>query len=108
MIDEALALLAKREPKGRKAIVCWTCKELGHFSSQCPKREKKTKPRKPYKSKITKDCFFVDKDDEFDFKMINFLESDDENDEIGFVAIKEENPEKEVKEEKVVVSRVKK
>lgn len=103
-IDEALSLIAKREPRGKKAFACWHCKEFGHFSYQCPKRERKVKPKKPYKSKITKDCFFVDEDDEFDFKDINFLDSDDE-DEIVFVAIKEESP---VKEEKRLVSHVEK
>ena len=54
-------------------------------------REKKFKSRKPYKSRITKDCLFVNEDDKIDFKMVNFL---DEDDEIEFVAIKEENSEK--------------
>ena len=41
--------------------------------------------------------------------MANFLDSDDEDDKIGFVAIKEGNPEEEeVKEEKALVSHVEK
>lgn len=90
-IDEVLALLVKRQPKGKKVFTCWTCKVFSHFSYQRLKRERKVKPRKPYKSKITKDCFFVDENNEFNFKAINFLESDNEDDEIGFVVIKEES-----------------
>ena len=40
--------------------------------------------RKPYMSKIEKYCFFVNEDYEFDFKAINFLESDD-RDCCGFI-----------------------
>ena len=47
--------------------------------------------------KITKYCVFSHEDDAFYFKMINFLESDDEDDEIGFISIKEESLVKEVK-----------
>jgi hypothetical protein len=54
------------------------------------------KHKKPYKSKNTKDFFFVDEDDEFYFKEKNFLDSDDE-DKVGLVIIKEESP---IKEEK--------
>lgn len=61
------------------------------------------KPRKPYKSKIPKDYFYAS-DDDFDFKEINFLESDHE-DEKWFVSIKEEIH---VKEEKSFVSHVEK
>ena len=102
-----------REPKGNKILVCWTCKELGHYSSKYLKRKKKSKSRKPYKSRIPKDFFFVNEDDEFDFKMVNLIDdSDDEDDEIGFVDSKEESPQKEIKEEvredKALLSHVKK
>lgn len=66
-------------------------------------------PRKPYKSKVSKDYFYVDEDGEVDFKMINFLEdSDDEGDDVGLVSIKEQNPKKEVREEKALVSQIEK
>lgn len=48
-----------------KLFVSWTCKEFGHFLFSCPKRVKKIKPRKPYKSRIPKDNFFSN-DEEFD------------------------------------------
>ena len=46
-IEEGLALLMKRELGGSRILVCWTCKELGHYSYKCPKREKKYKYKKP-------------------------------------------------------------
>lgn len=50
---------------------------------------------------MSKDCFYVDEDGEVDFKMIIFLEdSDDEDDEMGFVSIKEESPKKKKLEKK--------
>ena len=94
-IDEVLALLMKREPEVETFFACWTCKELVHYSSSCPKRERKTKLRKPYKSRIPKDWLFVNEHDELDLKMVNFVDSDDEEDDkIGFVVVKEESLEK--------------
>lgn len=108
---EGLALIMKREPKGNKILMCWTYKEFGHYSTKYPKKEKKFKPRKAYKSRVPKDYFYVNADGDFDFKMADFFnDSDDENDdEIGFVAIKEESHEKEeIKEERALVSQVEK
>lgn len=69
----------KREPKSNKILVCQTFKELGNYSSKYPKREKKIKHKKPSKSIILKDFFFVNEYDELDFKMVIFLDgSDDE------------------------------
>ena len=40
-IEEGIALLVRRETDGKKIFKCWTCDEYGHFTSKCPKREKK-------------------------------------------------------------------
>ena len=40
-IDEAVALLVKREKGCKKIFKCWTCDEYGHYAFKCPKREKK-------------------------------------------------------------------
>ena len=73
-----------------KIFACWTCKEFGHFLSCCPRRVKKIKSSKPYKSRIHKD-FPFSSDEEFDAALEEFLsESDNESGEIGFFGMKEE------------------
>ena len=91
-IEKGLALLMKREPKGKTIFKCWTFNEYGHYSSKFPKRAKKFK--KPNKSRMPMDCLFANE------KKVNvgveelLSEHDDENDELGLV-IKEEIPKKE-------------
>lgn len=90
-------MLIRREPDGKTNFKCWICNEFGHYVSKCPKREKKYKrnfkPRKP------RDCLYANEDDESEERVHN--ESDDE---LGFVAIKEESSEIEIREEKASVS----
>ena len=55
---------------------------------------KKFKLRSPYKSRVPKDWSYVNEDGELDFKMVDFLtKSDDGDDEIGFISIKEKSSE---------------
>ena len=53
-IKEGIDLLTRREPEVMKFLVCWTCKEFGHFSSKCPKRLRKSRRN-----------FLSNKDEEF-------------------------------------------
>ena len=67
-----------------KIFTYWTCKEFGHFLSSFPKRVKKIKSSKPYKSRKNKNCTFSS-DEEFEAALEEVL-----NDEIGSFGSKEE------------------
>ena len=79
-IKEGIDLLTRREPKGMKKFVCWTCKEFGHFSSRCPKRVRKYR-----KSSLS------DEDEEFKASMKRFLNDYDDKDNELKLAKKEED-----------------
>lgn len=98
-IEEDIAFLVRREPHDKKILKCWTCNEFGHYASKCPKGQKNYKrnfkPRKP------RDYLYANEDDESKERVQS--ESDDE---LGFVAIKEDDLDKEIREEKALVSQV--
>ena len=80
-------LLVRREKWGKKIFKCWTCDEYGHYASKCPKREKKYKGNyKPRKDRL---CLYANEENDSDEQIVS-----DSDDEIGFVVIKEEIPEK--------------
>ena len=83
-IEEGVALLIRREKDGNKKFKCWTWNEFGHYASKCPKREKKYKGK--FKPRRDRDCLYVNEEDESDKQAISV-----NDDEIGFVAIKEES-----------------
>ena len=83
----------KREKDGKKNFKCWTCNEYGHYVSKCPKREKKY--REKFRSRRSRDCLYANEDEESDQSR-----SDDE---LRFVAIKEDDLDGEFREERALV-----
>ena len=86
-IEERVALLVRREKWGKKIIRCWICDEYGHYASKFPKREKNHNEN--HKPRKDRDSLHANEDNNSDEQALSV--SDDE---IGFVAIKEESPEK--------------
>ena len=86
-IEEGVALLIRREKDGKKIFKCWTCNEYGHHASKCPKRVKKY--RGNFKPRNDRNCMYVNEEEESDEQTVS-----GSDEEIGFVAIKEESPEK--------------
>ena len=84
---EGVALLVRREKDGKKFLKCWTCNEFGNYASKCPKREKKY--RGNFKPRRDRECLYANEEDDSDEQAVST--SDDE---IGFIAIKEESLEK--------------
>ena len=80
----------RRKKYGKKIFKCWTCNEFGHFSSKCPKREKKYKGKFNPKRDRDKNCLYANEND----------------DDLGFVAIKEYDLDREIGEERVIVTQV--
>ena len=77
-----MALLVEREKDGKNIFKCWTCNEYGHYASKCPKRERKFKGR--FKSRRPRNYLYANEEEG---------EESDQNmseDELGFVAIKED------------------
>ena len=101
MIKEGITLLVRREKDGKKIFKCWACNEFGHYASKCPKREKNYKVN--FKSRRDRDinCLYANEDEEFDGK--GQSESDDE---LGFVVIKEDDLDREIREERSLFSQV--
>lgn len=99
-----MALITRREKRGegkfegKLPLKCFSCNKIGHFVSRCPTRVLKYKPKfhSPNYSK-DEECYYasegVSNDDEIDY------------DEIGFIAIKYDEP---IHEEKSLVSHVEK
>ena len=86
-IEKGVALLERREKDGKKKFKCWTCNEFGHYASKCPKREKRYKGK--FKPRRDRDCLYANEEDDSNEQVVS-----DSEDEIGFVAIKEESLEK--------------
>ena len=84
---EGVALSVRREKGAKKTFKCWTCDEYGYYASKFPKREKSYKGN--YKHRKDREC--LDENEENDSNEQELSASDDE---IGFVAIKEESLEK--------------
>ena len=82
-----VALLLRRGKRGKKIFKSWTCDKYGRDASKFPKREKKY--RGNFKTRKDRDCLYANKDNDSDEQALSA--SDDE---IGFVAIKEEILEK--------------
>ena len=84
---EGVALLVKIGKGGKKIFKCCTCDEYGHCASKFPKREKKYKgnhnPRKDG------ECLYANEDNDSNEQTLSV-----NDDEIRFVAIKEEIPDK--------------
>ena len=77
--------MVRREKDGKKIFKCWTCHEFGHYASKCPKREKKYKGN--YKPRRAREYLYTKEEEDYDEQVVS-----DSDDEIGFVAIKEESP----------------
>ena len=86
-IKGGVALLVEREVDGKKIFKCWTCNEYGHYASKCPKREKKYKGR--FRSRRPRNYLYDNEEEEEEES--NQSRSEDE---LGFVAIKEDDLDK--------------
>ena len=84
---EEVALMVRKEKDGKKIFKCWTCNEFDHYTSKCPKREKKY--RGNFKPRRDRECLYANEEDDSDEQVVSASDN-----EIGFVAIKEESPEK--------------
>lgn len=102
-IEEGTTLLARRgrEKDDKKIFKCWTCDKFGHYTSKCPKREKTYKG----KFKPRRDRNYLHANEVEEFYERGQSESDDE---LRFVAIKEDDFDKETQEERALVSQVEK
>ena len=101
MIEEGITLLIIRESNGKNIFKCWACNEFGHYASKCTKREKNYKWK--FKSRRPRNCLYANEDEEFEERVQS--ESDDE---LGFIAIKEDDFDNKIREEKALVSQVEK
>ena len=100
-IQEGVALLLEREKDGKNIFKCWTCNEYGHYASKCPKRERKFKAR--FKSIRSRNYLYAnEEEDEEEFDQRK------NEDELGFLAIKEEDLGGEISEEIALISQVEK
>ena len=93
----------RREKYGKKISKCWTCDEFGHYVSKYPKREERYKGMFKPRRDRDRNYFYANEDEESDERDQN--ESDDE---LGFVAIKEDDLDKEIREERALISQVEK
>ena len=89
-IEEGIELLVRKEKKGNNIFKCWTCNEFCHYASKFPKREKKYKGK--FKPKRDRNCLYANEDEESNERAQS--ESDDE---LGFVAIKEDGLDREIR-----------
>ena len=86
-IEKGIVLLVKRELEGERFFKFWTCREYGNFASKFRKRVNKFK--RNFQSRRPRNCLYAN--DEEDSK-----ERSENEDELGFVAIKEDSIEREV------------
>ena len=91
-------MLIEREVDGKKIFKCCTCNEYGHYASKCPKREKKYKGR--FRSRRPRSYLYANEEEE---EESNQSRSEDE---LGFVAIKEDDLDREIREESALISQV--
>ena len=87
----------EREKYGKNIFKCWTCNEYGHYTSKCPKRERKGR----FKFRRPRNCLYVNEEE--DEEESNQSKSEDE---LEFVAIKEDYLDREIKEESALISQV--
>ena len=88
----------EREKYGKKIFKCWTCNEYGHYASKCPKRQRKYKGR--FKPRRPRNCLYANEEEEYD--------QNKSEDELGFVAIKADDFDREIREESMLISQVEK
>ena len=88
----------EREKHGENIFKCSTCNEYGHYASKCPKREN-FKGR--FRSRRSKQCLYANEEEDES----NQRRSEDE---LGFVAIKEDDLDREIREERALISQVEK
>ena len=62
-IEEGIALLVRREKHGKKIFKCWTCNEVGHYASKCPKRENKSKGIFKLRGDRDRNCLYANEDE---------------------------------------------
>ena len=84
---EGVALLVRREKGNNNIFKYWTYDEYGHYASKCPKREKKYQGN--YRPRRDRECFYANEEKDSNEQVVSA--SDDE---IGFVAIKQESSKK--------------
>ena len=91
-IKEGVALIIEREVDGIFFFF-----EYGHYASKFPKRQNKYKRR--FWSRRPRNCLYVNEEEEED-------ESDQSRseDELGFVAIKEDDLDRQIREESALIS----
>lgn len=83
------ALIARRFPrgkgkyKGKLPLKCFSCNKIGHIATRCPDNENKEKSNR-FKSKAKKERYLAE-------GVTNNESEDSEDQEIAFVAIKEES-----------------
>ena len=99
--EKGITFLERREKYVKKIFKCWTSDEYGHFASKFPKREKRFRGKfKPRRHK-DRNWLYANEDREYDKN--DWSESDDE---LGFVAIKNDNLDREIREERDLVTQV--
>ena len=98
-VDQLEALLARRfhrgkgKFKGKLPIICFNCNEVGHIAARCPEKKNyirgddKYKSRRDednndYKDKGKRSCYIAEKETKDEF--------DEHDNEVVYVAIKEE------------------
>ena len=90
----------EREKDGKNIFKCWTCNKYSHYASKCPKIERNYKGR--FKSRRHRNCLYANEEEEEE-------EESDQNmseDELGFIAIKDDDCDREIREESVLISQV--
>ena len=86
-----------REPNVNKIFKCCTCNESDHYASKYPHKEKNYTIN--FKPKISRYCLYENKDDES-----GEITQNVSDDELRFITIKEDELDKEIREEKSLVS----
>ena len=84
--------------KGKLPIICFNCGEVGHIDARCPQKKnhkggdkyksKRDDNNKDYRDKGKKSCYIIEEDTMEDY--------DDHDDEVVYVAMKDESDEDEV------------
>ena len=104
-------LEAEENKKGKIALICFSCEEIGHITTRCPNKQNKDekkghkcngkkdfKNHKSFKDKGKKTCFMA-KDSKY---------SDSSEDEIVYIDMKDESDNNEEEDEMALISHVRK